>query len=284
MAMLFCSIAFSQDLIDIPNFDYTTTHIEVVKIDTMVDNYIIYAKTDSLNIKIAESKNSVNCNKISVGNRLFVTLVYDKIKHSKHCVSERIGRDNIQIEPEWGGQIAYIKEVYELNDNKMSLALKSREIADRVLKEFNSIKASKLLFSLNNRYFYIIINTQPNYTEAFVELDKNGNIKKSYVIKNRYGLIKNRYEKELIQLRQNLLSKTQPFDLEKYHSGIITDFSQAYSRLAHNYGKPSYFVVKDTDGNRYGEIKLYSLVWGKDMDNDLIWYLNFRLIAEIGRK
>jgi hypothetical protein len=168
-----------------------------------------------------------------------------------------------------------------LNHNKeIPFPFLCRERADSVLSVLDYIKETKLLFSVNNQYFYIIIDDTLNYKEIFISF-KNEKINHCYFIKNKYGLIKSKYEKQLMSDRKNLLSNANPFDLKQYHNEFITDLDKAISYFGHSYGQPAYFVIKDTSGNRYGEIGLYSFVFGKNMNVNLIWYLNFRLWAEM---
>ena len=107
--------------------DYEIIHIQVVKIDTLLDNYIIYAKADTLQLKIVTWKCSVCCNNISIGDSLLVSLLSDEYTCIKskggiykrlrilcnHCVTIR-GRDTIATGRIWEGELFYVKEIYGL--------------------------------------------------------------------------------------------------------------------------------------------------------------------------
>src|SRR5690606_8303958 len=127
------------------------------------------------------------------------------------------------------------------------MAIISRAKADAVLKHFDTIQAPKLLYSLDDTYYYLIIKNSPSHKEYYIVLDSLGLIEKLYYIKDE---AKTRKQKRLKKQYQGLLSEAEPiFDLNKYHADFITGLSEP------NYtsGRYSYFVVIDTDGKRYGE-------------------------------
>jgi len=114
----------------------------------------------------------------------------------------------------------------------------SRAKADMVLQHFDTVQAPKLLYSMEDRYFYLIIKDSPCHKEYYVALDSLGDIRKINLVK-----AETKTRKQLKQQEQyrKLLSEAEPvFDLSRYHTNFITRMPDAkYIR-----GVPSYFVVK----------------------------------------
>lgn len=143
------------------------------------------------------------------------------------------------------------------------ISMKSRAIADEVLKKIDSIapKSDKLLYSLDNKDFYVITSLKGNYQEYYIFLDDEDSMKLR-------ALITDKKEKRII---------ANFFDLNKYHVSFITKMPDAeYVR-----GKNSYFVVKDEKGKRYGEYCLSSLTLPLPINADLAGYLIRKLSQEI---
>ncbi|MDM1363131.1 hypothetical protein, partial [Myroides marinus] len=89
---------------------------------------------------------------------------------------------------------------------------------------------------------------------------------------------KNRKQRKQQQQYRKLLSEAEPiFDLSKYHTDLITQVSDVKMEA----GRPSYFVVKDTDGKRYGEYSLSSLTVTLPINTNLWAYLVKKLSDEI---
>lgn len=146
-----------------------------------------------------------------------------------------------------------------------SLALISRTKADKVLNQFNSLSGAKILYSLKDQHYYVIIQKGSRYQEYYVSLDSLGKVEEIQTLKSR-------------EENRKLLS--QSFDLDKYHSGFVTRMPDAtYVR-----GVPSYFVIKDQDGNRYGEYSLSSLTLPAPIAGNLYSYLTKRLSEEISSR
>lgn len=60
-----------------------------------------------------------------------------------------------------------------------STAMVSRAKADAVLQHFDTIQVPKLLYSLDNKDFYLIIKDTLCYKEYYVTLDSLGSIARS---------------------------------------------------------------------------------------------------------
>jgi hypothetical protein len=143
-----------------------------------------------------------------------------------------------------------------------SLAIVSRLKADKVLSHFDSIVGVKLLYSLSDKEYYVITNTTFGFKEYFITLDSSSNIN---------GL------KKLRSKKKDKKFLRQAFDLTKYHLELVTIVPEAtYVR-----GEPSYFVVKDEKGKRYGEFNLSMLTVPNPIDGKIYGYLVRRITEEI---
>jgi hypothetical protein len=152
----------------------------------------------------------------------------------------------------------------ELIKTSDSLAVMSRAKADTVLRHFDKMSGAKLLYSLRNSDYYIITKEQCCYKEYFVTMDSSYDVKIRNLKSRKQG--------------NKFLSKS--FELDKYHKDIITRIPDAtYVR-----GEPSYFVVKDEIGKRYGEFSLSSLTLPVPIDGKLYGYLLRRLSEEAAKQ
>lgn len=146
-----------------------------------------------------------------------------------------------------------------------SLALFSREKAYKVLSQFDSLDGSKILYSLKDEHYYVIIQKEDKYQEYYVYLDSTGSVDKIHSLESR---------------KENRKMFSQAFMPGKYHSGFKTNVPEAtYVR-----GVPSYFVLKGMDGKRYGEYSLSSLTFPPPIEGDIYAYLTKRLSEEISSK
>lgn len=146
-----------------------------------------------------------------------------------------------------------------------SIALISRERAEVVLSSFDYPNSYKLLYSINDRDFWVIIKKESLFKEYYVRLDECDEILFSRSVKNR---------------RKDFKLLTRAFELEMYHLNFITSLPDA--KFIH--GHPSYFVIIDSDGTRYGEYSLSSLTIPTPIDADVYFYLTRRLIEQKNKK
>lgn len=159
-----------------------------------------------------------------------------------------------------------------------SLAKVSRDRADAVLRHFDTIGTSKILYSLEDKYFYLIIEDIPNYKEYYVLLDSLGEIEKKRLLKVED---KTRRQRKVQKQYTKLLLNAEPiFDLNRYHTNYIRKIPDA-KMVA---GRPSYFVVKGIDGKRYGEYRLSSVTMPVPINANLWVYIVSRLTDEMARK
>ena len=57
-----------------------------------------------------------------------------------------------------------------------SLSLKSRAKADIVLSMFDTLYGKKILYSLQDRYYYVVFQLQNSYKECVIEIDSICNV------------------------------------------------------------------------------------------------------------
>lgn len=147
-----------------------------------------------------------------------------------------------------------------------SLAMLSRAKADKVLIYFDTLKSPKLLYSVLDKNYYVLIKDEKEYKEYYLTTDSLGKITEVRLLEKT-----KRENKELSQLN--------PFKLQKYHSEFITNIPNAeYLR-----GYSSYFVIKDKYGKRYGEFHLPVYTLPPPIDGKLYGYLIRRLSEQISK-
>lgn len=151
------------------------------------------------------------------------------------------------------------KEIKEFDgkSKSFSLAMQSREKADKVLSLFDTINAPKLLYSIEDKDFLVIIKSDQKFSEYYVKKTSKGKISDVRLLDN-------------IESMSELLIKA--FDLEKYSSELIYDKRGIVSKI-------KYFVIIDEFGSRYGECGVLSFPF-VHIDERLDWYCIMRL-AEI---
>lgn len=152
--------------------------------------------------------------------------------------------------------------------NRDSLAMVSRKKADIILSHFDTIQSTKILYSLLDKDYYVIIQNNNNYEEYYISTDSLNNI-------HVFNKIDNKENRKRLKEENNTINKA--FDLENYHKDLITYIPNA----TYVGGKPSYFVVKDKNGKRYGEYSLSSMTAPSPIDPNLWVYLLRELLAQL---
>lgn len=155
-----------------------------------------------------------------------------------------------------------------LGQNELSgFHLESRNKADflidELIEEGHFDLSPYALLASNNTYYLIILDRGTHYSMAWVELEKNGNIK--------VDKVKN------IKTSNSILKKV--FDFKDYHKDFISFDSEFYKNgyeLAS--GATTYFVVKDKNGIRYGESVLSMLVSPNPIDKKIYGFMATELI------
>ena len=155
---------------------------------------------------------------------------------------------------------AYTQDEIRKSDEEnrsFTLAMKSREKAEKVLRLFDTIHAPKLLYSIDDKHYLVIIKNDGSFSEYYVKMTSKNNISDSLLLDNIEG-------------KSGLLKRA--FDLENYSSELIFDNRGIISAK-------KYFVVIDKNGKRYGECSVLSLPF-VHIDDELNMYCAKRL-AEI---
>lgn len=156
-----------------------------------------------------------------------------------------------------------------------SLAIQSRMKADNVLQLFDTIQSAKLLYSLDDKFYYIIVQTVPCYTEYYITLSDMGTIDKISYISNKSQSWKQRKQ------YKRMLTKAEPifnFNRNKNSKFVTEMYNAKYSN-----GRMSYFVLKDAQGNRYTEYRLPTISSQLPIHMSLLAYLIMRISNEMGK-
>lgn len=150
----------------------------------------------------------------------------------------------------------------EILKNKAdSLSHVSRVKADLILNHFDSLRAEKILYSISDEQYYIVMKDGCCYKEYYIHADSAGNIREQRLVKTS-------------KQSKKLLAKA--FNISNYQKDFIT---KADNPIAVE-GNPSYFVLKDVDGKRYGEYSLSVITVPIPIDKQLYNYLLTRLLKE----
>lgn len=142
-----------------------------------------------------------------------------------------------------------------------SLSYVSRAKADLILSHFDSIRTEKILYSISDEQYYVILKDGCCYREYYIHTDSAGNIKDQRTAKTS-------------KKNKKLLAKA--FNLDNYHKEFVTRANNPTVVQ----GNPSYFVVKDIDGKRYGEYSLSTITVPVPIDKQVYNYLLTRLLRE----
>ncbi len=166
-----------------------------------------------------------------------------------------------------------------------SLALESREKADVVLSEFDSIPGKKMLFSIRDKDYYVIIHTEDHYKEFYIMTDSShvvickevGNDQKLdskiNVLQSKCLLTKNK-RRQLNRLQENKKIINSAFTINQYREELISYMLDADVME----GPPSYFVLKDESDKRLGEYCLSIMTFPLPIDAALWAYLTRELL------
>ncbi len=122
-----------------------------------------------------------------------------------------------------------------------------------------------LVYSIEDRYYYIATKEECDYTERYIVLDSMGGIQKNTLLKTK------RKSKKILKTA---------FALNNYSDDLTIDIPEAsYVR-----GKASYFVVKDKSHKRYGEYRLPVFSLPPPINKDVYGYIVKRLSQEMTKE
>ena len=154
-----------------------------------------------------------------------------------------------------------------------STILASRSNAERILDCFDAIYADKMLFTADDKNYYVIINNTPCYMEYYVSFANDGSINKVCSVSNQ-GRTRKEHQ-ELSWLRK-ILKKAEPiFDFKKYEYGY--DFTKA----KHTEGRIVYFILKDKENKTIAEYQMPVISIPSPVDLNLLIYMMRRLTLYI---
>lgn len=169
---------------------------------------------------------------------------------------------------------------------KLSYSLnESRAKADIVLSGFGTIPRRKMVYSLKNEHYYIVIHSDSACNEYVVSIDSACHVVGMKKIDHdsiidqlkRKRYISRKQKNELKRAETDRQMLKEAFDLKQYHTKPITDLPDATCMA----GVPSYFVIKDEYDNRYGEYCLPSITAPCPINPDLWVYLIRELMENI---
>lgn len=166
-----------------------------------------------------------------------------------------------------------------------SLGLESRVKADIVLSKLDTIFGKKILYSLQDRDYLIILKQDSCYKEYVLKVDSVCNILAIREIDNDEKIRKIKAKRFLSRSNRKLLKRLlvdkqtvkDAFDTSQYSTEFITSMPDA-TWVA---GVPSYFVMKDEKNKRYGEYSLSSIITPCPINPDLWAYLIRKLLENI---
>ena len=129
-----------------------------------------------------------------------------------------------------------------------SLALESRNKADLVLAAFDTLPGKRLLFSLQNKDYHLIIQLNNGYKEYIVTTDDYCNIRTIIEIDNettietlkKKKILSGKNRRLLKQLQETTQILSDAFDINQYNA----DFTSSVPNATYIGGVPSYFVLK----------------------------------------
>lgn len=140
-----------------------------------------------------------------------------------------------------------------------SLTYESRGKADVVLAKIRSNGKMMLLYSLQDKYYYVIIKQQNWYSEFYIIMNDISSaldiIQHDHTIINEQQSKKRQDKKILKQTQWEYWVIQRAFNLDQYSTTCTTRIPNA-TYIA---GVPSYFVIKDENNKRYGEYSLSSI-------------------------
>ena len=144
-----------------------------------------------------------------------------------------------------------------------SMALQSRYKADSVLSYFDTLSGKKMLYSLQDRDYFIIVQNENQYKSYILSINNNYSIIRVKEVDNNLEyerLLEQKFlswkkRKRLKQMQEERQAIRDAFKLDDNPKPYIISFPQA-DYVA---GVPSYFVIKDERNIRYCEYCFASL-------------------------
>jgi len=159
-----------------------------------------------------------------------------------------------------------------------SLALVSRNKADMVLSHIDTANTN-MLYSLSNQYYYVIAKSTNTYKEYYIYTDTLGNILQFQEIEKQST--RKQAKKRLKQIELDTVSLNKAFDVDRYNADFITiTNNQNTPDAKYDWSVPSYFVIKDKNGKRYGECYISAFDTPLLIDSNIHAYLLIGILIE----
>ena len=146
-----------------------------------------------------------------------------------------------------------------------SLSQVSRVKADLILSHFDRIRSKKILYSILDEQYYVILKDGDWYKEYYIHTDSTGNISEQRLAKTS---------------KENTKLFAKAFNINAYRKDFVTKVNNPTV----DQGNSSYFVLRDIDGRRYGEYSLSVITKPIPIDKQLYVYLLARLLKESTNK
>ncbi|WP_417350992.1 hypothetical protein [Flavobacterium alkalisoli] len=141
------------------------------------------------------------------------------------------------------------------------------ERIDKLLTSFfkEDLNENKIVFTINDKLYLIIVEKKDAYEHYYFEADTITD-KKPQV-------------KQMIIFKPNNLLETA-FNTNNYHTGYIDFFSDFYKDgVEFSIGNPTYFVLLDKNGQKFGETELSAVVIPNPIDKEVYNYILTTTIA-----
>lgn len=168
-----------------------------------------------------------------------------------------------------------------------SLALESRDKADFVLSKFDTICGKKMLYSLQDRFYYIIFERFCENEHYLVTTDgfcRMLSIKEISIQKEFEKLYSKKFYPKHIRklltkrLQDDMQTIIESFNINNYDTEFfITHMPSSTTSI----GVPSYFVIKDGHNRRLCEYHLSAITLPCPININLLLFLNRMLIENI---
>ncbi len=152
-----------------------------------------------------------------------------------------------------------------------SLAMVSRAKADTVLSMFDKMSGRKILYSLQDIAYYVIVQCgNDDFKEYVVKLDDSCDLLSFSEVSHEGEVLnvknKRKYYRRMKEERRAIINAFNP---DLYSTELITSVTDATMVK----GVPSYFVMKDENNKRYGEYRLPMLTLPCPIDPSIYGYL-----------
>ncbi|WP_273016016.1 MULTISPECIES: hypothetical protein [Leeuwenhoekiella] len=146
----------------------------------------------------------------------------------------------------------------------------SRQSAERIIENTDLAQkvrgSSYVLFSISDIFYIVIVEGEKTYEEYYINSEKGNKLVKKATYKKSDELLKKMFNSD------NYKNEFISFDSEFFGSGY--ELSS---------GNLTYFVLKNEEGERYGEARLSILIEPNPIDDEVYNYLTQKLLLYISK-